>query len=351
MSRICTSIFMEQHSVTCTPPEPSSSLRPQLYSMHPSCKTLTSQTEAFIDLKSPHLDLTPEGRRNSYPNLTCASPTSAMHTFQVPSNILADLLTETMKDTSSDDSTAAVNVKVISSASSQNTSRNSSGSPPEVSYINSHERRQEDMKIEIKIRIPSRNLNHLKISKDCRTFLQQLFDPFPWGRKNWTCFAELFEIPWFKKSEVSAESIVNKHVMPPFVPPGDPQEDLTQLNQEGQCTAGGGTISNNTLRAVGLFGSRGGLGLGLGSVVGRQSRPTQSNGTLRSRSEVSRKGGSGERWKPRSSHMSTGAGRDELQLRNFYFISDKYRHTLSFPVYGNGMNRAERGRSHFVVHH
>ena len=150
------------------------------------------------------------------------SPTSSAHAFRVPSNILADLVTETMKDTSSDDSTALVNIKVVSSASSANSSNKMvNGFMQDGTNGNEHNFTTcyEDMKIEIKLRIPSRNANRIKISRDCRSFLQQLFDPFPWGRKNWLSFSHLLQLPWFQRSEVTAEIIENKTALPPFKPP------------------------------------------------------------------------------------------------------------------------------------
>ena len=109
---------------------------------------------------------------------------------------------------SSDDS-ASVNLKIISPAKCFE-------KIDDPSWKN--EIRVGDMKLQIKLRVPTRNLRSQKVSRECRWFFQQLFDPLPWARRDWENITTLATLPWFQRHGLTADGIINRSISPPFVP-------------------------------------------------------------------------------------------------------------------------------------
>ena len=167
----------------------------QIYTKYPICETFTSLTEASVHLSTPSSQGEEKGRRQSCPHL--------------PNNITPEISFESLKDTSSSDDSASVNLKIISPAKCFE-------KIDDPSWKN--EIRVGDMKLQIKLRVPTRNLRSQKVSRECRWFFQQLFDPLPWARRDWENITTLATLPWFQRHGLTADGIINRSISPPFVP-------------------------------------------------------------------------------------------------------------------------------------
>ena len=192
----------------------------QIYSKYPICESFRSLTEASVRLSTQssqgdHRSNLDDGeRRQSCPH--------------VSTKLTPELSFENLKDTSSSDDSTSFNSKVVRSSVLSSRYCHGSGKIDDPTWKN--EIRIGDVKLEIKLRIPARNIRSEKISRECRWFFLQLFDPLPWARKDWKDFDSLAALPWFQKHKLSASDIVQKKVQPPCTPPCADKEFVRTLS-------------------------------------------------------------------------------------------------------------------------
>ena len=180
----------------------------QIYSKYPICESFRSLTEASVHLSTP----SSQGDHRPSPSNT-ERRQSCPH---FSNDLTPELSLDSLKNTSSSDDSASLNLKII--RSSPFSSRYCSGLEKMDDPSWKNEIKIGDVKLEIKLRIPMRNIRSQKVSRECRWFFQQLFDPLPWARKDWKDFASLATLPWFQRHELSADNIATKTAQPPYVP-------------------------------------------------------------------------------------------------------------------------------------